>query len=74
MVETGFKNWHVQENYLYKMGNMGKPLIRAGALITANTVPPDPLVHLVLLASDSDMTLSSISALTRAATKQHHQN
>ena len=22
MVETSFKNWHVQENQLYKVGNM----------------------------------------------------
>ncbi len=38
MIETSFKNWHVQENQLYKMEIWGGALIRAGALITANTI------------------------------------
>ena len=36
MIETRFKNWHVQKNQLYQLRN--RALIRAGVLITANTV------------------------------------
>ena len=35
MIEIRFKNWHVQENQLYKLTGT---LIRAGVLITVNTV------------------------------------
>ena len=38
MIETRFKNWYVHEYQLYKLRNMGRVPIRAGALITVNTV------------------------------------
>ena len=38
MIETSFKNWHVQKNHFYQLRNMGRGAIRAGVLIMANTV------------------------------------
>ena len=39
MIETLFKNWHVQEYQLYKLRIWGGALIGTGTLITANSVP-----------------------------------